>query len=101
MFVRVRLAMGTTHKVLFVPESAIAHSDPIRDAHGQERPIVFVLTDQNIAERRDVDIGPQEGNMRIITKGLTADDHWVVTSGVDKLKPGMTVVPEKAAPGAK
>ena len=82
------LAIGAPHKALVVPERSLG-SD-------QGRKYVFVVTDLNVAERRDVEAGPlQEDETRAISKGLSADD-WVITSGLQQLKPGTTVTPEKA-----
>jgi RND family efflux transporter MFP subunit len=93
MFARVRLATSAPHKSLLVLDGSLG-SD-------QGQKFVFVVKNQGALERRDVEIGHmQDDGMRVVTKGVTADD-WVVTSGVDKLKPGMTVKPEKGEIRAK
>ncbi len=93
MTVDVRVAIGGPHKALLVPEQ-------LRGSDGDGR-IVFVVNDRNGIERRDVVIGGLEDDgLRVITKGVTAED-WVVTSGVRKWQPGMTVTPEKVAPAGK
>jgi RND family efflux transporter MFP subunit len=93
MFARVRLAMGEPHKALLVPERSLQND--------QGQKFVFIVNDQNIAERRNVETGPlQDDRLRAVMKGVKADE-WVVTSDMQKVwpgmsaMPGMTVTPEK------
>jgi hypothetical protein len=46
---------------------------------------VLVVNDRNVAERRAVTLGPIENGMRIIEKGLGAED-WVVIAGLKALQ---------------
>jgi RND family efflux transporter MFP subunit len=88
MFLCVRLTTSAPHKALLVPERALC-SD-------QGKKFVFVVNDQNIAERRDVTAGQLDDGLRVVSEGLNAEDR-VITSGLQQVRPGMTVKPEKAA----
>ena len=88
MFVRVRLITSAPHKALLIPERAI-RSD-------QDQKFVFVVNDRNVIENRAVKLGKLEDELLIVREGISADD-WVVVSGLQGLRPGMTVKPEKTA----
>ncbi len=85
MFVSVRLPIGTPHKTLFVPPQALGMD--------QGRRFVYVVNGQNEVVYRPVRVGPTEKGLFVIEEGLKPDDR-VVVSGVQRLKPGLKVVPE-------
>jgi RND family efflux transporter MFP subunit len=88
MFVRVRMTIGLPRTVLVVPEEAILTD--------QGKMYVLVVNDRNVAERRPVTLGQSDKDMRIIEKGLGAED-WVVIAGVAGVQTGDTVEPRKKA----
>jgi membrane fusion protein, multidrug efflux system len=95
LFVRVRLAMGAPHKVLAVPEQAVL-------VEMGER-FVYVVNDKNVIEQRAVKMGPSGEGLRVVTRGLKADER-VVIGRLHKLQPGMSVRPheeKEPAPKAK
>jgi len=59
---------------------------------------VVVVTPDHTAHVKTVRLGPQKGQNVVVSNGLKAGDE-VVTEGLDKLRDGMKVDPEK--PGAK
>ena len=59
---------------------------------------VAVVTRDNTAHVKTVQLGPQKGQKVVVSSGLNAGDE-VVTEGLDKLKDGMKVNPQH--PGAK
>jgi len=59
---------------------------------------VVVVTPDNTAHVKTVQLGPQKGQKVVVASGLKAGDQ-VVTEGLDKLKDGMKVDPQQ--PGAK
>ncbi len=59
---------------------------------------VVVVTADNTAHVKTVQLGPQKGQKVVVSSGLKAGDE-VVTEGLDKLKDGMKVNPQQ--PGAK
>jgi membrane fusion protein (multidrug efflux system) len=59
---------------------------------------VVVVTPDNTAHIKTVQLGPQKGQKVVVSSGLKAGDE-VVTEGLDKLRDGMKVDPQQ--PGAK
>jgi RND family efflux transporter MFP subunit len=88
MSTRVRMTLGPPRAVLELPDEAIL-SD-------QGTNYVLVVNNRNVAERRAVTLGPTEKGMRIIEKGLGAED-WVVIAGQGGIRPGDLVEPRKKA----
>ncbi len=84
MFVRVRLPMGQPHQALMIPEEAIG-SD-------QGQKFVYVVNAKNEAEYRQVTLGPQDGSLRAVEKGVKEGER-VVVSGQQRIKKGGTVKP--------
>lgn len=88
MFVRARVQEGTNNRALVVPQIGITH-----DAKGQ--PTALIVTQENKVA------------LRTLTTARTADDNWIVSSGLQagdkvivqglqKVQPGMTVKPVAA-----
>jgi RND family efflux transporter MFP subunit len=88
LFARVRLVTSGPHKALLVPEGALG-SD-------QGQKFVYIVTDQNAVQYRRVKVGQVDNALRVVEEGLTTED-WVVVAGLQKLRPGVIVKPEKAA----
>jgi multidrug efflux system membrane fusion protein len=84
IFARVRMTFCPPRAVLEVPEEAIL-SD-------QGQHYVLVVSEGNIAQRRAVTRGWADNGMRVIEKGLGADD-WVVIAGLRGIRPGDPVEP--------
>ena len=59
---------------------------------------VVVVTPDNTAHVKTVQLGPQKGQRVVVSSGVQAGDE-VVTEGLDKLRDGMKVNPQQ--PGAK
>lgn len=86
-FARIRLPIGQQKSAVLVPEVAVQYD--------QQGNYVLVVDDKNIAERRNVKIGPRKDHYYVIGEGLTGDER-VVTDGVLKAIPGKPVNPEAA-----
>jgi multidrug efflux system membrane fusion protein len=85
-FAHIRVRSGAPYPALLVPDRAIATD--------QAQRFVWVIdADQHVAYRKVVP-GTRMGQMRVITSGLQAED-WLVVDGIQKLKPGLQVKPEK------
>jgi len=92
LFVRVRIPLGTLKDALLVPESAIG-----ADQAGR---FVLVVNPENVVELRLVKLGPREGDMHVILKGIQAEDR-VIVNGLLRARPGLKVNPGTAsAPSA-
>lgn len=85
-FARLRIQGSEAHAALLLPERALG-SDLAQH-------FVWVVTPDNQLEYRTVTLGSHVGSLRVIKDGLKADD-WVVIEGLQKLKAGMHVKPER------
>jgi RND family efflux transporter MFP subunit len=87
LFVRVRLATSRPYRALLVPEGAVLTDE------GQK--FVYVVNDKDVALRRSVKLGPaQDDGLRVVREGLRPGD-WVVVGGLQRLRPGIAVRPER------
>jgi RND family efflux transporter MFP subunit len=92
-FVRVRVPLGPPQEALLVPDVALG-----TDQSGR---YLFVVNKDNVVEQRKVELGPLEGTLRVIDKGLAAEDR-VMVNGMLRAVPGQKVDPQTAAaPAAK
>ncbi|MGO9110376.1 MAG: efflux RND transporter periplasmic adaptor subunit [Thermoguttaceae bacterium] len=93
MSVRVRLVTSDPYEAFLIPRSA--------EFVDQQHDDAFIVTDQNIVQRREIETGGwDDDGMRVVDKGLTADDWvigncWHVEVGRPMVpwKDGMTVKP--------
>jgi membrane fusion protein, multidrug efflux system len=113
MFIRVRVPIGDPHPALLVPQASIG-----RD---QGRKYLMVLGANNVVEYRTVDLGPEqpgglqvvepvkvvrgEDGLRAAASGEQGEDslkagEQVIVSGLQRVRPGLTVEPKplEAAP---
>ena len=84
-FVRVRVPFEQQQNALLVPDVALGS-----DQSGR---YVLVVNGENVIEQRKVQIGPVEGELRVIDGGLKPDDR-VVTAGLLRAIPGQKVDPQ-------
>ncbi len=97
MAARARVITGEPYTALLLPYSAI------RQEGG--RPFVFVVTNENVLHRREIELGDvQYEGIRVVKKGLTADD-WVIekapTRFLETWPDGMKVKPQRPAASPK
>lgn len=86
MFVRVRLPLGTPHRALLVIDRALGSDQGLK--------YLYVLDSENKVEYRRVQTGPlQEDGLRVIEKGLSANDR-VVVGALQQVRPRMRIEPE-------
>jgi RND family efflux transporter MFP subunit len=90
MFVRVRMVTSAPHKAILVPEQATLA------VGGQQS--VFVVTDQDIVQRRSVKFGPVYDGWRSV-EGLHVD-KWVVIDGLRLIREGAKVQATRVPPPA-
>jgi multidrug efflux system membrane fusion protein len=87
MFVRIRLPIGQAHPALLVIDRAVG-SD-------QGLPFVYVIDAEHKVQYRRVATGAlQDDGLRVVESGLQPDD-WVVTGGLQQVRPRMEVQPEQ------
>jgi len=85
-FARLRVRSSASYSALLLPDRAIGTD--------QAQRFVWVVNQANQAEYRQVTPSARIGQMRVILSGLQAGD-WVVVEGLQKLKPGVKVNPER------
>jgi len=84
-FVRVRVPVEESVKALLVPDVALGS-----DQSGR---YVLVVNSDDVVEQRKVAVGPLEGSLRVIEKGLAPEDR-VVVAGILRTIPGQKVNPK-------
>lgn len=85
-FARLRVQGSTPYPGILVPDGAIGTD--------QEQRFVWVVKQDNQVEYRKVVLGAHIDQFRVITQGLQASD-WLITEGLQKIKPGIKVTPER------
>ncbi len=99
-FVNVHLQLETRKNAIVVPASAVQRGP-------QNNTFTYVVTSDNTAQVRDVQVALTQGNTTLIAGGLQPGER-VVTDGQEKLQAGMKVEPQirqrdasaQAVPGA-
>ena len=87
LFVRVRVPTGTLEDALQVPEIALG-----TDQGGR---YLLVVGKDNVVEQRKVTLGPRNGTLRVIDKGIGPDDR-VIVAGLLRAIAGQKVEPHEA-----
>jgi RND family efflux transporter MFP subunit len=85
LFARVRVPLGDPHPALLVREQALMTN--------QGQKYVHVINDQNEVVYRPVEVGPMDGNLRIITDGLKPGER-IIIKDPGRVRPGMIVDPK-------
>lgn len=86
--VRVPPSQGPEQEALVVAETALGSDQAGR--------YVLVVDKNDVVDKRSVTVGPAVGDMRVVEKGLTAQDRVIVT-GLSRAIPGQKVTPEAVA----
>lgn len=86
MFGRARLLGSGTYKAMLIPDEAVVTD--------QTRRLVYVVSKDNKATPRPVEIGAKVEGLRIVRDGLAPTDQ-VIIAGLGRLHPGAPVKPTK------
>ena len=89
-FVNARLLIETRTAALAIPSSAVQR--------GPQGLFAWVVSPQNIAQTRKIEVGPTAGDLTIVASGL-AEGERVVTDGQYKLQRDVPVTITAPAPG--
>lgn len=81
-FVNVRLRVRTLADAVVVPGAAVQY--------GSRGTYVFLIDEKNLAAVRDVVLGPADGALQAIAKGLQGGEK-VILEGLDRLREGRSV----------
>jgi RND family efflux transporter MFP subunit len=95
MFANVRVLAGPPEQTLVVPDVAVGSDQGYK--------YVYVVNAEDVVKKRDITTGRAHGPLRVVLKGLTADDR-VIVNGLMMLRPGAKVVvqtPESKAQSEK
>lgn len=84
MFAKARLRGRGPYEGLLVPDEAIQ-----RD---QAQRFVYVLGDDDVAQRRAIEVGPRAYGLRVVRSGLEPTDT-VLVAGLARVRPGAAVAP--------
>jgi len=82
-FVNATMPVKTIENAVLVPTAAIQS--------GAQQAFVYVVQANNTVLQRQVTVGPSQGDVTAITKGVSVGEK-VVTDGLDKLQSGTKVV---------
>lgn len=88
LFARIRVATTDKSDRILIPDTAIGTDQTIK--------YVWALNADNSVERRTLELGPTHEGLRIVRSGLTTEDR-IIVSGIQFIRPGMTVDPQTAA----
>jgi RND family efflux transporter MFP subunit len=88
LFVRVRVPVSDPRPALLVTDRAIGTD--------QDRKYVLVVNDQNVVEYRPVKLGAIYDGLRTVAEGL-APAEWVIVNGIQRVRPGVTVTPQRVS----
>jgi multidrug efflux system membrane fusion protein len=81
-FVNARLQVNTLHDVVTIPQVAIQH--------GPSGIFVYTIKPDQTVQQQSVDIGYDDGETAVVTKGLQAGEK-IVLEGQSRLSPGVRV----------
>ena len=87
MFGRLKLAGTGEYQAVLVPDSAVQTDQNIK--------FVWLAGDGNVAERREVELGPLHDGARIVRAGLNPEDR-VIVSGAQFIAAGAPLAPQPA-----
>ena len=87
LFVRVRIPMTPEPvEAMLIPEIAV-----LADQAGRH---VMIVGDDDVVERRNIEMGSKYGNLVVVSAGLNGDER-VVVNGVQRARPGAKVTPKE------
>jgi len=86
MFARARVTGTPAYAARLLPDEAIGTD--------QTNKYVYVVADNGVVARRNVQLGPLVDGLRVIREGL-ADGDWVITKGLHRARPGQSVAPKR------
>jgi RND family efflux transporter MFP subunit len=90
MFARVKLPGGSRHAAVLINDSAVSTDQSVS--------YVLVVDADNKIEYRAVKLGPLADGLRVVREGL-GPQETIVVNGLQHVRPGMIVRPERVAMG--
>jgi RND family efflux transporter MFP subunit len=90
LFARIRVPLSERHTAVLVEERAIGTD--------QAQKFVLTLSSTNTVEYRSVKLGPLIAGKRVVRTGLEPGEK-IVVNGMQRVRPGMPVMPQEAQAG--
>jgi RND family efflux transporter MFP subunit len=88
LFARVRVTGSAKYTALLLPEEAIGTD--------QTNKFVYVVGDDGMVGRRNVQLGPAMDGLRVVREGVAAGE-WLITKGMQRARPGQSVTANRVA----
>jgi RND family efflux transporter MFP subunit len=85
MRARVRVPVSDPHKAILITERAVGTDQGLR--------FVYVVTDKNVVERRDIKLDRLADGLQAVSEGLKPEDR-IVVNGIQRVRDGATVDPK-------
>lgn len=86
LFARIRVPVSQERERILIPDTAIGTDQNIK--------YVWVVGENNVPERRILELGPKHKGYRIVQSGLDTSDSFVV-KGIQFIRPGITLDPQE------
>ncbi|MEO0509894.1 MAG: efflux RND transporter periplasmic adaptor subunit [Verrucomicrobiota bacterium] len=86
LFARIRVPVSREKERILIPDTAIGTDQNLK--------YVWVVSEGNTPERRIIELGPKHEGYRIVHKGLSQEDRFVV-KGIQFIRPGVTLDPQE------
>ncbi len=84
-YAKVKAKMAELNNALIIPDRCIME---LQGTHS-----VYVVSDSNKVENRQIEIGPRYNDYRVVKSGLKVVDK-IVIDALQKVSPGMTIIPK-------
>lgn len=85
-FVRIRVAGSPLHEALLVSDRAVGTD--------QGQKFLMVIDKDNVVGVKPVELGPEAEGLRVVRRGITADDQ-IIINGIVNARPGSKVSPQE------
>ncbi len=82
LYARIKVGGSAPHPALLIDDAAVGTD--------QDKQFVFVVDKDNHVVYREVQLGGQQGNLRVVTSGLKSGDR-IVVNGTQRVRPGAEV----------
>ena len=82
LYARIKVGGSAPHPALLIDDAAVGTD--------QDKKFVFVVDKDNHVVYREVQLGGQQGNLRVVTGGLKSGDR-IVVNGTQRVRPGAEV----------
>lgn len=86
LFGRINVPGSLPYEGILIPDEAVVAD--------QQRRLVYVVGEDNLAQQHEVRPGPRIDGYRVIREGLTGDER-IVVNGLMRVRPGAPVSPEE------